>query len=99
MSCVSQSLDRIPQPFPGGYCTQLCVDKSDCGAGAVCSPNFAVITMGTCFQACEAQNDCRDGYICRTLTESALGLKDKMATSNLARVCALPATDGQDAGM
>ncbi|MBI2896834.1 MAG: hypothetical protein HYY06_24970 [Deltaproteobacteria bacterium] len=45
---------------PGGQCTQVCTDSSDCPTGAVCSE-------GLCFSACEVDADCREaeGYSCQ----------------------------------
>jgi hypothetical protein len=47
-------------PAEGGYCTQSCMEDSDCGAGGVCLGFGA----GTCFATCTAMTDCRDGYTC-----------------------------------
>jgi hypothetical protein len=50
MSCAARSIGGNSMLFPGGYCTLACADNSDCGAGAVCSPNLAVIAMGSCYK-------------------------------------------------
>src|SRR4029077_19143867 len=49
MSCATSSGGFNPTQYPGGYCTQQCVDSSDCGAGGVCTSTFAFLGMGTCY--------------------------------------------------
>ncbi len=46
-----------PVAAPGGYCSQACMEASDCGEGGVC-------VTGTCYRACMDMGDCRDGYFC-----------------------------------
>jgi hypothetical protein len=86
MSCVTTTSGRNPTTYPGGYCTQTCVDNSDCGAGGVCTGPYAAFGMGSCYKTCSAASDCRDGYTCRALQQGGMG----MAATTAPTVCALP---------
>jgi hypothetical protein len=50
----------LPDPFPGGYCTEDCTSKP-CGPGEVCN---VVGVIEVCLKACTAVTDCRAGYQC-----------------------------------
>ncbi|MET0342342.1 MAG: hypothetical protein ABW252_15165 [Polyangiales bacterium] len=67
--------------FPGGYCTQRCMDDAACGANGACplvplaglSPDFSMCAIN-----CNADGDCRDGYVCARVP--ALGSRPPSAT-------------------
>jgi hypothetical protein len=68
MSCRTQLAGAFggrATPLPGGYCTQGCVDASDCGAGGVCTGALGGFVNGTCYKSCGSATDCREGYSCR----------------------------------
>jgi hypothetical protein len=104
MSCATSSgAGRNAAPYPGGYCTQACVDSSDCGSGGACTGTFAAFGMGTCYKSCTAASECREGYTCRVLSVGGPTVMGGMGGMTTAQptVCALPPamrTD-QDAGM
>jgi hypothetical protein len=65
MSCAT-SLGTGRSNAPGGYCTQRCVDTSDCGSGGTCVGGLGGTgtASGTCYKNCTGASDCRDGYTC-----------------------------------
>lgn len=82
---------------PGGYCTQRCVNATDCGADGVCvgGGGFGGIMTGngTCYKSCVDASSCRAGYTC--------GRAGQTGTAATQNICAVtpppPATD--DAGV
>lgn len=58
-----------------GYCTQTCVDATDCGAEGTCVsalpaelPAELAGLLGSsasCYRTCSSTADCRDGYVCQ----------------------------------
>lgn len=87
----------------GGYCTQTCVDATDCGAAGACigglpaglPPELAGLLGSTarCYRACSAAADCRGGYACEKPT-NAFGM---MAAQSVCVVATAAA--GEDAGV
>lgn len=67
VSCAS-SLGGMTAP--GGYCSQSCLDDSDCGAGGSCAGGFVgslaslVGAIGSCYRICSDASACRKGYTC-----------------------------------
>jgi hypothetical protein len=67
MSCKDQLAGQFggaATTLPGGYCSESCVDASDCGAGGVCAGSFAGVVAGNCFKGCANASECRTGYSC-----------------------------------
>jgi hypothetical protein len=72
MSCASRLGNANAS---AGYCTQPCVDTSDCGAGGACVSSLpaelpaelaGLLGMtSTCYQVCSTSDDCRKGYVCQ----------------------------------
>jgi hypothetical protein len=72
MTCASRlgETDTV-----GGYCTQKCVDATDCGTDGACVGSLPAElpaelagllgSMSTCYRACSADADCRKGYVCQ----------------------------------
>jgi hypothetical protein len=86
-----------------GYCSQPCVDASDCGAGGACigalpaelPPELAGLLgmSASCYRTCSTAADCRNGYRC-ALPMSLLG------TTGTQTVCVVgEATGDADAGV
>jgi hypothetical protein len=90
MSCGTR-LGRYAAP--GGYCSQRCVDATDCGAGGVCVGGRGGTTAaGTCYKGCADGSECREGYTC-----GPAGRTGSAAMQNICSVTPPPETD--DAGM
>ncbi len=52
--------------WPGGYCTDLCVDDSYCETGSICIyDRFADVSF--CVRSCTSVAQCRTGYRCYAL--------------------------------
>jgi hypothetical protein len=100
MSCAARlgNADTI-----GGYCSQTCVDASDCGTGGACVGGLTGALAGllgstsSCYRACSAAEDCREGYTCGRPT-------DVFGTASTESVCivapseAAPDNTDADAG-
>src|SRR5262249_49947514 len=60
--CASD--DMVFRSYPGGYCSGLCMQDSDCGDIGTCAPGLPG-GLGTCYRKCTADLDCgREGYRC-----------------------------------
>jgi hypothetical protein len=97
MSCMMQTqgfAGMAGTTYPGGYCTQSCVDSSDCGAGASCSVSLGGFAGGSCYKTCSSASDCRMGYVCRSL----FGMFGGMQQGQNMCLPPLPMND-RDAGM
>jgi hypothetical protein len=89
MSCAARlgNLDSV-----GGYCTQTCVDASDCGEGGACVGALTgalaslLGTSGSCYKACSVAEDCRNGYTCGRPT-------DLLGMASMSSVCIVAAPD------
>lgn len=89
MSC-STRLGRYAAP--GGYCTQRCVNASDCGAGGVCVGGRTGTASGTCYRGCSGGSDCRDGYTC--------GPAGNTGSAAMQNICSVtPPPSSEDAGI
>ena len=91
--------------YPGGYCSQRCVENVDCGAGGTCVGGLGglggAFALGTCYKSCGADGDCRTGYSCGNPGLGGLPGMAGMTGAAAARVCYVqpPAATGQDAGV
>lgn len=59
---------------PGGYCTGMCLEDSDCGNTGGCARDFVSATLGlpgSCRLKCTSDSDCREdeNYACTTSQE------------------------------
>lgn len=94
MSCGTR-LGRYAAP--GGYCTQRCVNSSDCGAGGVCvggaGGGFGGGANGTCYKGCADASGCRQGYTC--------GPAGRTGTAAMQNICSVtpPPEPADDAGI
>jgi len=95
--------------YPGGYCSQRCVEDIDCGAGGSCVGGLGAFggayATGTCFKRCGAASDCREGYSCGSQGLSGMLPAGAMPGSGAAApsqttVCFVqPPAAGADAGV
>lgn len=92
--------------YPGGYCSQRCVEDVDCGAGGSCVGGLGAFggafAAGTCYKSCGADGDCRAGYRCGNPGPSGLpGIMPMAgAAASTTKVCFVqPPATGQDAGV
>jgi hypothetical protein len=79
---------------PGGYCTQRCVNASDCGRGGVCVGSRGGSTpSGTCYKACADVSECREGYTC--------GPAGNTGSAAMQNICSVtpPPMQTEDAGI
>ncbi len=59
--CILSSYYDVFSGWPGGYCTESCVQDSDCSPAAACKK----LTNGSyCLAKCTQPSDCRADYIC-----------------------------------
>jgi hypothetical protein len=102
---VNTSQLTVQVPYPGGYCSQRCVDNVDCGAGGVCVGGLGAfggaVAVGTCYKSCSANADCRDGYSCGNPGAAGIpGMAMAGATTAQVKACFVPPpAAGQDAGV
>jgi hypothetical protein len=100
MSCAMR-LGQRQYTAPGGYCTQRCVNSTDCGAGGVCVggssgsglPFGTTAATGTCYQSCADASGCREGYTC--------GPAGRTGTAAMQNICSVtpPPPPAEDAGV
>jgi hypothetical protein len=81
---------------PGGYCTQRCVNSSDCGTCGVCVGGMggfgAGAANGTCYKSCADTSGCREGYTC--------GPAGRTGTAAMQNICSVtPPPPAEDAGI
>ena len=90
----------------GGYCTQTCVDATDCGAGGVCvgalPPQLPAELAGllggmgaSCYKACSDNTGCRAGYTCQV----PMGLLGATSDETVCLVGEADIITGEDAGV
>jgi hypothetical protein len=66
--CASST--ALGMKYPGNYCTGLCTEDKQCGAGGACWLPSNSAVAGRCYEACTADTDCtREGYRCWKLAE------------------------------
>jgi hypothetical protein len=82
---------------PGGYCSQVCVEDIDCGAGGVCVG--AGFGGGNCFKRCTGAGDCRAGYLCEERGGGGGGMPDAGAMEPALSVCAPEPPPDEDGGV
>ena len=80
------------QGFPGGQCTNPCMDRTDCDDGAVY--NDCLLRTGASARACEAYcrngSDCRAGYTCQVTSAAGAPVTSGLCVA----VCATDAECG-----
>ncbi len=70
-SCLTMlggGMGGAPTTFPGGYCSGMCLEDTDCGNTGVCVGAFQfgpISNPGNCLLKCASSSECRDGYACQ----------------------------------
>jgi hypothetical protein len=93
-------ITRERWPARGGYCTLMCEENSDCGAGGVCLMQmFDSIGADTiCYARCSSQDDCRDGYSCRPREDATTTWNEASGRGQPSPKVCTPDQPDEDAG-